>query len=105
MCIIPADSIMMDPNIFPDPEVFNPDRFTPEEIQNRHPMAWLPFGDGPRNCIGLRFGKMQAIIGLVALLTKYRISISHKTTVPLQFDPTSNLRAAKGGIFLKVEAI
>ena len=57
--LIPVYAIHKDPNIYPDPEVYDPERFNEDAVAARHPMAFLPFGDGPRNCIGARFAVYQ----------------------------------------------
>ncbi|XP_041675561.1 cytochrome P450 6a8 isoform X1 [Drosophila eugracilis] len=103
--IIPASAIHRDPSIYPEPLEFRPERFTPEEIKNRPSVAWLPFGDGPRNCIGLRFGQMQARIGLALLIKNFKFSTSSKTSDPLVYDPKSFVLGLKDGIYLKLEAI
>lgn len=50
--IIPASGIMKNPRYFPNPETFDPERFSSENIESRSPYVFLPFGQGPRSCIG-----------------------------------------------------
>lgn len=49
---IPVFAIHRDSNIYPNPDAFIPERFSDDAATARHPMHYLPFGNGPRNCIG-----------------------------------------------------
>ncbi|GAB0087593.1 Cytochrome P450 [Sergentomyia squamirostris] len=102
---IPVFAIHRDPEIYPNPERFDPNRFIEDEIAKRHPMAWIPFGEGPRMCVGMRFGMMQVRLGLASVVNKYRIQVTQKTPIPIVFDPNSAFLASKGGMWLKIEKI
>ncbi|XP_045460600.1 probable cytochrome P450 6a14 [Harmonia axyridis] len=103
--IIPVFGIHRDPEYYPDPDKFDPERFTEENKRNRHQFSFLPFGEGPRICIGLRFGLMQTKVGLIALLSKYEFSVNKKTIEPLQFKGTSFIMTTKGDIWLDFKKI
>jgi cytochrome P450 len=70
------------PRFWERPEAFEPDRFTPEREQARHPYAYFPFGRGPRACIGSHFAMLEAVIALAVLLKRFRVS-SGLADVPL----------------------
>ena len=57
-----------DPVNFPDPERFDPDRWTPDFERTLPRFAYLPFGGGPRTCIGERFAQMESLLVLAAII-------------------------------------
>lgn len=99
--MIPTLAIHMDPEYYPDPQRFDPDRFNADQVAERHPFAFLPFGEGPRICIGMRFGLMQARVGLATLLKNFRFTVGTKLEHPPKFDPSSAILMIKGGLWLK----
>ncbi|XP_077285309.1 putative cytochrome P450 6a14 [Arctopsyche grandis] len=98
---IPVIALHYDPKYFPDPDKFDPERFTAEAKRERHPMVYLPFGEGPRNCIGLRFGKMQSKIGLISMLRNY-IFEPIENTKKINFKPWNFVSTPTDNLILYV---
>ncbi len=71
---------------FPNAYKFISERFLPENRHQIIPYTYLPFGAGPRNCIGMRFALTEAKLGLASIIQKYRFSRSPRTEVPLSFN-------------------
>uniref|UniRef100_A0AC35F960 Cytochrome P450 n=1 Tax=Panagrolaimus sp. PS1159 TaxID=55785 RepID=A0AC35F960_9BILA len=80
-CILPnIPVISVDKNVWgKDATEFNPDRFLPENNTNRHPMAWLPFGAGPRICPGKNLAMHETKATIVRLLKEFKFEICNKT--------------------------
>ncbi|XP_043471293.1 uncharacterized protein LOC122504303 [Leptopilina heterotoma] len=98
---VPVYAMHRDPKNYPNPELFDPERFEDEEINSRHAMVYLPFGEGPRNCIGARFAVFQTKIGLIKILQNYRVEDCEETPKPYVINPRAFLLAPIKGIYLK----
>nr|CAI5826710.1 unnamed protein product [Callosobruchus analis] len=103
--IVPIAGIHHDDRYYEDPEKFDPDRFTEANKEQRHPYANLSFGEGPRICIGMRFGIMQTKVGLASILKNYRVSLNEKTKTPLKISIRSFIPTTDGGMWLTMEKI
>ncbi|XP_078612799.1 cytochrome P450 3A8-like [Branchiostoma floridae x Branchiostoma japonicum] len=100
---IPAYAIHHDPEIWPEPEKFRPERFSKEEQESRDPYSFMPFGSGPRNCVGMRLAMLEIKHALAKVLGKFRFVTCEKTEVPLRLE-NNNGNQVTGGVWLKVEA-
>ncbi len=82
------------PDHWPNPEGFDPDRFLPEPVAARARCAFLPFGAGPRQCVGERFAMMEAKLVVAMVVQRYRLELEPHQT--LAFDPSVTLRPRDG---------
>ncbi|CAK1545279.1 unnamed protein product [Leptosia nina] len=99
--LVPIHCIQRDARYFPDPDRFNPERFT----DDANPQAFLAFGDGPRSCPGARFGQLTVVAGLAGILSNFIVEPCSKTTTSIQYDPRSVMLKNKGGIWLRFKEI
>ncbi|XP_074613329.1 cytochrome P450 3A8-like [Acropora palmata] len=79
---IPIYSLHMDSKFWPNPEKFDPERFTPEAKQSRDLYVYQPFGHGPHNCVGMRFAQMEMKLVLARILKKYSFQAAQDTKIP-----------------------
>ncbi|CAH1181322.1 unnamed protein product [Phyllotreta striolata] len=102
---IPATAIHWDPEYYPEPEKFDPERFSAKNKANIPNCAYIPFGEGPRICIGLRFGKINTLLGICFIISKYRVTLNNKTRLPIELIVSKFVHTPKGGIWLNLEKL
>ncbi|KAK5641872.1 hypothetical protein RI129_010419 [Pyrocoelia pectoralis] len=98
MIIIPVMGIHYDPQYYPNPEMFDPERFNDDN--SIEPYSYLPFGSGPRNCIASRFALMEVKTLMFHLLSKFDLVATDRTQVPLKLSKTKLSITAEEGIWL-----
>ncbi|KAJ7375374.1 Thromboxane-A synthase [Desmophyllum pertusum] len=102
--VIPIYALHHDADAWEDSEKFDPERFRGPAKDIRHAFQFLPFGAGPRNCIGMRFALMEIKITLARILMKYKFVQSPETQVPLVTHLGLTL-SARDGVSVRVESM
>ncbi|XP_075948053.1 cytochrome P450 3A40-like isoform X2 [Anarhichas minor] len=92
--VIPKDMVVMvptwplhrDASLWPEPEEFKPERFSKENKETIDPYTYMPFGAGPRNCIGMRFALVMMKLAMVEILQRFSFSVCKETEIPFEMD-------------------
>ncbi|XP_069342593.1 cytochrome P450 3A4-like isoform X1 [Eulemur rufifrons] len=100
---IPTKALQRDPKYWPEPEEFRPERFSKKNKDNIDPYLYMPFGNGPRNCIGMRFALMNMKLALIKILQNFSFKPCKETQIPVQLSRKGLLQPEKP-IVLKVES-
>ncbi|XP_052899453.1 cytochrome P450 6A1-like [Anopheles moucheti] len=102
--IVPMYAIHYDPEYYPEPERFDPDRFAPQACKQRTPSTFLPFGVGPKSCIAYRQAKLQLRLILVVLLSNYQFTKCTEIRLGTQSKAHSVMKV-KSDLWLNVKRI
>ncbi|EFN61085.1 Cytochrome P450 9e2, partial [Camponotus floridanus] len=100
----PVYNIHRDSNYFENPDEFYPERFLNENKKKLNVNAFLPFGIGPRMCIGNRFALLEIKVMIFYLLARCELKPCEKTSHPLRLKKGSFAMLADGGFWLKIQA-
>ncbi|KAK0072324.1 hypothetical protein PV325_011549 [Microctonus aethiopoides] len=104
--IISTIGLHRDPTFWENPDVFDPERFSDDKRRNYHKFIYLPFGSGPKSCVGMRIAMMQMKAALATLLKSYSIELDPKTNEPVGIHRLSGLIAAPNNeLWLRIKSI
>lgn len=106
--LIPIHSIHRDAENYIKPDAFWPERFDPENgglKSFKDKGVFLPFGDGPRICLGQKFAILQVKAGIVDVVKNYEMTVNSKTQEPLIMDPANFIILPIGGFWLNYKKL
>uniref|UniRef100_A0A803WAY6 Cytochrome P450 3A n=1 Tax=Ficedula albicollis TaxID=59894 RepID=A0A803WAY6_FICAL len=103
--LFPAFVLHRDPQYWPEPDEFRPERFSKENKEGIDPYTFLPFGAGPRNCIGMRFALLVVKVAVVVLLQNFSFRPCKDTWVRMWGDVSHSLPLAPSEVVLLFHGI
>ena len=95
--------IFFDPEIYPNPEQWNPENFSKENRAERNPYSFAAFSLGPRNCLAMRFAMFEMKVAISHIVSNFKLVPTTKTNRNVRVDPKSVMGAAEGGLWIKFE--
>jgi cytochrome P450 len=105
--------VQRDPRLWPEPERYRPERFTPEQNASRPRFAYFPFGGGPRLCIGNAFALLEAQVVLSKVASRYKLELADAPSqasglagpdgATVEVEPGVTLRP-KHGLWMRIRA-
>uniref|UniRef100_A0A1B6CH33 Cytochrome P450 n=1 Tax=Clastoptera arizonana TaxID=38151 RepID=A0A1B6CH33_9HEMI len=98
---IPVYSIHRDPRYYDSPEKFDPERFAGNNFKPNP--RYIPFGDGPRTCIAIRFAILEVQVLLARLISEFKVRLNKKTKTPIRFCNTPNGLNVVGSLWFDFE--
>lgn len=102
--MIPISYMHYDPDVWEQPEAFDPERFSPENKAHIDPTSFQPFGKGPRECIGRNFALLQIKLSLCKFLAAFSVSVdTERHKEPIKMSSSLITSFAPNGVWLKLE--
>lgn len=100
---IPAFVIHRNADYWPEPEKFDPDRFLPELVRKRPAFSYMPFGLGPKQCLGIRLAQIEMKMALIEILQRVKFAKKEDSTGELKFRAATILQP-RSPVLVKVVA-
>ncbi|XP_055619247.1 probable cytochrome P450 9f2 isoform X2 [Toxorhynchites rutilus septentrionalis] len=99
----PTIALHRDPRYYPNPDQFDPERFSEENRSSINTGAYIPFGVGPRNCIGSRLALMEVKSMVYYLLKEFSFEPTEKTQIPLRLSKSGFAMLSEKGVWLELK--
>ncbi|KAJ0183252.1 hypothetical protein K1T71_001228 [Dendrolimus kikuchii] len=101
LVLISYGGVNKNPEYWENPDEFNPENFSVENMKNKPQCSEIIFSAGPRNCLGTRFAELQNMLYIAEFLKNFKVEACSKTVKSLEFDP-KYISTTKHGIWIKI---